>query len=499
MFVKHLFIVLLSVLLLLSSALAQPPRKGTPPKTAVPATKSSDEQNAEKAAAAFEAGQDAHQRGELDKAIALYEQAAKLDATLWQADYQLATLHFGAQRYAAARTSLTKVIEALANTPELKPYLARAQTLRGEIALAENQPAEAESAFRATLELNPTNARALSGLAELALRNNQFAEAVKFAQDALSNGDHSAHTIGLLGEALLLTNKPQEAVAAFTQALSLEPKRAAFLLGRATAYALTNDEAKAIQDLTAALPLENNAATRLRLARLYASTKAFAEATTLYQQVLKDEPDNQEAQTALAALLVESGQSAEAIAALESLLKTSPDRADLRAQLAALYLTNAPEKALVQYLAAIKLNPATLSYPVGAASAYVKLKRFNEAVALLRRVLEQNPTGETAYVAHTNLATALFELDDFANAAREFVWILNQQKDLQKDRQRAAVTLYFLGICFDKLGDFEQAKKAYDQFLSVAGTENQLEIDKVKLRLPSLRRQLEKGSGKRKK
>ena len=495
MFAKHLFI----ALLLFSPALAQAPRKGIPPKTAAPAKKSTDEQNADKATAAFEAGQDAHQRGELDKAVALYEQAAKLDPALWQADYQLATLHFGAQRYAAARTTIVKVIEALTPAPELKPYLARAQTLRGEIALAENQPAEAESAFRKTLELNATNARALSGLAELALRNNQPAEAVKLAQNALSNGDNSAHTIGLLGEALLLTNKPQEAVAAFTQALQLEPQRAAFLLGRATAYALTNDEAKAIQDLTAALPLENNAATRLRLARLYANTKAYAEATTLYQQVLKDEPDNQEAQTALAVLMVESGQSAEAIAALENLLKTSPDRADVRAQLAALYLPTSPDKALIQYLAANKLNPAALSYPVGAASAYVKLKRFSEAIALLRRVLEQNPKGDTAYVAHTNLATALFELDDFANAAREFVWILNQQKDLQKDRQRAAVTLYFLGICFDKLGDLEQAQKVYKQFLTVAGPENQLEIDKVKLRLPSLQRQLEKGQGKRKK
>ncbi|NOT60184.1 MAG: tetratricopeptide repeat protein [Acidobacteria bacterium] len=331
-------------------------------------------------------------------------------------------------------------------------------------------------------------------MAELSLRNNQPAEAVKFAQEALSNGDNSAQTVGLLGEALLLANKPREAVAAFTQALSLEPQRAAFLLGRATAYAQINDETKAIQDLTAALPLENNATTRLRLARLYANSKAYAEATTLYQQVLKDEPDNQEAQTALAVLLVESGQSAEAIAALENLLKTSPDRADIRAQLAALYLPTAPDKALIQYLAANKLKPEVLSYAVGAGSAMVKLKRFSEAAALLRRVLEQNPTGETAYVTHTNLATALFELDDFVNAAREFVWILNQQRD----RQRAAVTLYFLGICFDKLGDLEQAQKVYKQFLTVAGPENQLEIEKVNLRLPPLKRQLEKGQGKKK-
>jgi hypothetical protein len=38
--------------------------------------------------------------------------------------------------------------------------------------------------------------------------------------------------------------------------------------------------------------------------------------------------------------------------------------------------------------------------------------------------------------------------------------------------------------------------KAYEQFMALASADNQLEIDKVNLRLPSLRRQISEGKGK---
>src|SRR5262249_13553214 len=180
------------------------------------------------------------------------------------------------------------------------------------------------------------------------------------------------------------------------------------------------------------------------------------------------------------------------------LIKADPNRADLRAQLAELYLPTQPEKALEQYGAASKLDPSQPSHQIGMASAFVKLRRFQEAVALLQEVIAKNPKDDLAYFAHTNLGTALFELHDFQNAAREFVRILDYQR-IRGDQKRGAITLYFLGICFDKLGDYEQALKAYLQFLAIASADNQLEIDKVNLRLPSLRRQIKEGKGNRKK
>ncbi len=195
--------------------------------------------------------------------------------------------------------------------------------------------------------------------------------------------------------------------------------------------------------------------------------------------------------------MIDSGRAPEAIAQLEALIKEQPARGDLRAQLAVLYLANQPEKALEHYTEAARLEPKEARNQIGIGTSLVRLRKFQEAIPVLKAALAQNPSDEISYFAHTNLATAYFELDDYPNAGTEYLWILKRQQAVG-DRRRAAVTLYFLGICFDKLGDLEQALKAYEQFLALASSENQLEIDKVKLRMPSLRRQISEGKGRRK-
>jgi tetratricopeptide (TPR) repeat protein len=149
-------------------------------------------------------------------------------------------------------------------------------------------------------------------------------------------------------------------------------------------------------------------------------------------------------------------------------------------------------------MAAAKIELSQIAHQIGVAASLVKLGRFQEAVGVSRRALAQNPKEDVAYFARTNLATALFKLDDFPSAASEYLRIFDYQRK-RGDRKRTAITLYFLGICFDKLGDYEQALKAYEQFMALASADNQLEMDKVNLRLPSLRRQIKAGKGIRRK
>jgi tetratricopeptide (TPR) repeat protein len=449
-------------------------------------------------AALFEAGQAAHERGELEKAIENYMAALKLDPSLWQIELQLGLAHLSLNRPSDARKAISHTIEQLTqyvDSPEQRQALTRAQVALGEVALAEAKLDEAEKAFRRALEFNPKVARAHAGLAEIKLGNNQHSEAIAEARAALEAGDQRASTYALLGEALIMARQYEEALIVINELLKREPRNVAALRYRAEIFLVRKDYNGATIDLRAAIAIAPRLQDQLRLAELYISKKQYDAAITIYQQILKDEPTSKEARTGLAITLLESGKAGDAIIQLESLLKIEPKNATIRAQLAELYLPKQPEKALEQYAAATKLTPNNLSYQIGVGAALVKLRRFQEAVPVLQHVLTENPKDEVAYFAHTNLATALFELDEFANAAREFVWILNHQHE----QKRAAVTLYFLGICFDKLGDYEQALKAYEQFLSLANADNQLEIDKVKLRLPSLQRQIKDGKGIRKK
>src|SRR5215510_10438194 len=70
-------------------------------------------------AAAFEAGQSAHEKGELDSAIKLYTLAVSVDPALYQAYYQRAVALMNLHRDSDAEADLRKVIA-------LKPDFSRA-------------------------------------------------------------------------------------------------------------------------------------------------------------------------------------------------------------------------------------------------------------------------------------------------------------------------------------------------------------------------------------
>jgi tetratricopeptide (TPR) repeat protein len=84
---------------------------------------------------------------------------------------------------------------------------------------------------------------------------------------------------------------------------------------------------------------------------------------------------------------------------------------------------------------------------------------------------------------------ALCELKRFAEALPEYEWLAGA-------RPEVAVTYFFIAIAHDNLGQYEQALDAYQRFLSRADpTNNQLDIEKVNLRLPKLRDQISRGQG----
>jgi tetratricopeptide (TPR) repeat protein len=490
---------LLLAILLGGPVIAQQKAKPVParPKTVDVEVKEPIQQ----AGALFEAGQKAHQSGDLEKAVELYAEALKRDPSLWPAEFQRSVAYLSLGRLADAHASIDRVFTQLAefsDSPELRGVMARAQLVRGEIALAEGKRDEAETAFRRTLELNPKAGPAHAGLAEILLASDKTTEAAAEAKAAIEAGDDRSSTWTVLGTSQMLSGQNDEALASLDEAIKRNSKQVVALRSRAQVNVARGKFSLAIADLRAALAIDESTAARLNLASVLSQSKQYPEAIELLQTILKAEPENAEARAGLAAAMIDSGKAGEAIAQLESLIKAQPGRADLHAQLGELYLASAPERGLTEYGAAAKIEPGNPRHQIGIATALVRMRRFQDAVPILRQVLTQNPKDDIAYFAHTNLATALFELDDFAGAGSEYVWILKRQQVLG-DRKRAAITLYFLGICLDKLGDFEQALKAYDQFLALASPDNQLEIDKVKLRLPSLRRQIQAGQSNRKK
>ncbi|HYY51390.1 MAG TPA: hypothetical protein VE755_00890, partial [Myxococcales bacterium] len=111
------------------------------------------------------------------------------------------------------------------------------------------------------------------------------------------------------------------------------------------------------------------------------------------------------------------------------------------------------------------------------------------AINVLQRVLQVAPD---KYEAHANLAAALYELKLYKQAIVEYKWVGGARPDL-------AVVHFFIATAHDRLGEYEDALAAYETFLVRADARtSELEIEKVNLRLPSLRNQIKRGEGVKK-
>jgi tetratricopeptide (TPR) repeat protein len=162
----------------------------------------------------------------------------------------------------------------------------------------------------------------------------------------------------------------------------------------------------------------------------------------------------------------------------------------LLARLGASYRTIDPARSLSFYRRATEIQPDNADYAVGYGAALVQARRFADAVAVLRGVISLAPNN---YTAHANLATALNELKQYAQSLDEYEWLLKTKPDL-------VVAHYFIARAHDYLGEYQAALAAYQRFLAGADPKiNQLEIEKVKLRLPSLQRQIKLGQGVKRK
>ncbi|MEM4251810.1 MAG: tetratricopeptide repeat protein, partial [Candidatus Bathyarchaeia archaeon] len=241
---------------------------------------------------------------------------------------------------------------------------------------------------------------------------------------------------------------------------------------------------EAVSDLSRAYTASQDAETGLLLAEALLGAGRAEEARKLLE-VLSTSNDPT-VRKHLPELLLATGQQEAALAELERTLVADSQNTELMARFAELLTPSDPIRA-IDYWKQVLSKVERAEYITGYASALLKAARFEEAVREYQRSLRL----QDSYEAHAGLGLALFKLEQFAPAAEQFIVVMRK-------RPEVAINYYFLGICFDRMGDLVQAEKAYVYFKQVADPDlNRLEIEKVDLRLPILRRQLEKGKKKR--
>lgn len=436
----------------------------------------------------FERGQAAHARGDLERALGFYEQALKVRPEFPEAQFQRGTALAALKRFDEAETALRAAI-ALKKNWSL-PYSAL-----GALQLRRNRDKEAEQSFRQALTIDKQDGLALRMLADIRLRAGDAKEALDLATRATAIPEAPASAWLALALAQKANGDKTAAKTTLNRVIDEEPTNIAALLERAD---LLTDEKQfdaALADLTTAAKAEpEDKAIASRLADTYQKAgkpeQALAVAKAAGLEVPK--PANPDGVIGTPEEIEAANSTDPAVSrkALETLLANNPRNAMLLARLGASYRTDSPARSLEYYRQAAEIKPDSAEYALGYAAALVQARRFADAATILRQVVRIDPQN---YAAHANLATALYESKRYAEAVPEYEWILAAKPEI-------VVAHYFIATAHDYLGEYPQALASYEKFLAVAdASTNQLEIDKVKLRLPSLRRQIQLGEGAKKK
>lgn len=437
----------------------------------------------------FERGQSAHARGELERALGFYEQALKVRPEFPEAQFQRGN----------ALASLGKLDEAeaaLRAAISLKKNWSLPYSALGALLMRRERDQEAEQLFRQALTIDNQDALALRMLADVRLRAGDAKEALDLAKRATAISEAPASAWVGLALAQKATGDKIAAKTTLDRVIADDARNLVALLERAELFNEEKRFDEAIADLTEAAKIKpGDKAIASRLADTYQKAGKPEEALTVAKAAglqIEESADNKDGVIGTPEEIDAANSDDPAVSrnALEKLLEKNPRNATLLARLGASYRTDNPARSLEYYREAAEIKPASPEHALGYAAALVQARRFAEAAAILRHVVRMDPQN---YAAHANLATALYELKRYSEALPEYQWIVSAKPDV-------VVAHYFIATAHDYLGEYAQALASYERFLAVADARtNQLEIDKVKLRLPSLRRQIQLGEGKKKK
>ena len=390
--------------------------------------------------------------------------------------------------------------------------------------------AEADAAFRLAISYKKNWSLPYSALGVVLMRQSRDKDAEPFFRQALTVDHKDSVALRMLSELRLRAGDPKEALDLAKRATANSEAPASAWVSLAMAERANGDKAAAKTTLDRVLADEpENVAALMERAELFKEEKSFDLAITDLRTAAKLKPKDKGVMSRLAEALQQAGKTEESIAvaksagleiqqttgnaggvvgtpedieaansddpaiarkALEKLLEKNPRSALLLGRLGASYRTDDPARSLEFYRKASELQPTAPEYALGYGAALVQARRFDEAAHILRQVVKAVPDN---YVARANLATALYESKRYPDAIPEYEWILTAKPEI-------VVAHYFIATAHDYLGEYPEALASYEKFLTVADAKtNQLEIDKVKLRLPKLRRQIELGEGVKKK
>jgi tetratricopeptide (TPR) repeat protein len=345
-----------------------------------------------------------------------------------------------------ARGETKKAAEWFKKATVADPGSAEAYFNLGMSLMRLDKPKEATRAFEQAMKLEPASTSPYVQLGTLYLKEGQKVRAVEAYKKAIElidqqekessgflqlkkqfNRAKTTEAYRGLALALLSQGKVDEAVATLKTAVEKMPKDPSARQALGEAYLAQGNTDGAIEQLQQRLALEPTTDARLDLARAYVKKRSAKQAEPLYQQVLKEEPDNRVARLGLIDLYLSMGRFAEAELSLKDLISKDG-------------------------------NDATALARLGIMKS--RMGRPNEALDPLERAVQENPS---LIDARAELGFLLFRGDPAANADR----CVSMMNDILVAEPRHTLSLHYRGVCLYGKGLKPRAEESFKAALAI--------------------------------
>jgi tetratricopeptide (TPR) repeat protein len=352
-----------------------------------------------------------------DGALADAEKAMKLAPDNENAAALLASLYRQMGEPARAADVVKAVLERQPSSVDLRQVLASLYSSVGETQLAEEQ-------MRKVVELKPKELRYRQLLAMSYIRTKNTDKAEETLREALTAlPDSSAAKLAYV-EFLTVQRSPERGVEALREFITREPKNYELQFGLGSLQQRSNHPEDALATYQKILAADKDGvqglSARNRIAAMHVAGKRYDEASKLIDEVLKENPQDNDALILRGNIALERNDPAAAIGDLRAVLRDQPRAVGLLRTLSRAHLANGePVLAEETLRNAMDAAPADVSVRMELAQLLTQSGRADQAVAILEETVKHVPENAAvreslvrSYIGANNLDSARRAAED---------------------------------------------------------------------------------------
>jgi tetratricopeptide (TPR) repeat protein len=263
-----------------------------------------------------------------------------------------------------------------------------------------------------------------------------------------------------LGRIEIEAKQFDRAIRHLDQAIQINPHFEPAYMALAALYETQQDRPGAIRVYRKYLQVINPQSKEMRhhLIRLYLQEKAYRDALGELDTLLRDDPDDLDAQLRIGLVYGELKEYPKAIAQLTKVLSVRPAELRVRDYLGLMYEeVKEYDKAIEAYQANLKVQPTYTDGHLHLGFLYYRLKQSAEAIPHLVEVVKQNPKQSDAYLL---LGLTYLQSEQYALASQAF------EEGIRYNP--ANPDLHFnLGTVYDKLNRFDDVVRTMESALKL--------------------------------